>query len=223
MRVTLIIARYPWWAVPFAFLSMMLFRFPLMADKSITFWRLMGSGKNGTFTLVPDLQQWAIILVHHNEYNQLNYERLTSSAFINAYHKFFNVKLFAYLLEPIEGHGLWNGMEVFGSLPKQTAYEGNIAVLTRATIRISQLRAFWKNVPAVNRHMKHAGGLLQSFGIGEIPLIKQATFSIWTSKSAMKDFAYGMQDHKEVIRKTRNEKWYSEEMFTRFKIIDTII
>jgi hypothetical protein len=222
MRVTLIIARYPWWAVPFAFLSMMFFRLPLMTDKNISFWRLMGSGRNGTFDLVPDLQQWAIILVHKNNFKQLDKTRLTGSGFINSYHSLFNAKLTAFLLEPIEGHGLWNGKEVFGSLPKQTRYEGSIAVLTRATIRLSQLKAFWKNVPAVNRHMKSARGLLQSFGIGEIPFIKQATFSTWTGKQAMKDFAYGMQDHKEVIRKTHSEKWYSEEMFVRFKILDVI-
>jgi hypothetical protein len=222
MRVTLIITRYPWWAVPFAFLSMMLFRLPLMAGKGISFWRLMGSGRNGSFDKVPDLQQWALILVHQQPFNQLDKNRLTCSGFINAYHKLFRVKVTAYLLEPIEGHGLWNGKKVFGTLPKQTGFEGRIAVLTRATIRLSQLKGFWKNVPAVSRQMEHAKGLEKSYGIGEIPLIKQATFSIWASKAAMKDFAYGMQDHKDVIRKTHDQKWYSEEMFTRFKIIDTI-
>ena len=34
----------------------------------------------------------------------------------------------------------------------------------------------------------------------------------------MKSFAYQGKDHTEVIHKTRKEKWYSEDMFTRFKI-----
>jgi len=70
--------------------------------------------------------------------------------------------------------------------------------------------------------MANAKGLISSLGIGEMPWIKQATFSIWQSKAAMKDFAYQMKEHQEVIRKTRAEKWYSEDMFVRFRIIHTI-
>ena len=33
----------------------------------------------------------------------------------------------------------------------------------------------------------------------------------------MKNFAYQMKEHTEVIRKTRKENWYSEDMFVRFK------
>ena len=32
----------------------------------------------------------------------------------------------------------------------------------------------------------------------------------------MKNFAYNMHQHQDVIRKTRKEDWYSEDMFTRF-------
>ena len=49
-------------------------------------------------------------------------------------------------------------------------------------------------------------------------MIKQATFSVWQNKQAMKNFAYQMKDHQEVIQKTRKQNWYSEDMFVRFKI-----
>jgi hypothetical protein len=42
---------------------------------------------------------------------------------------------------------------------------------------------------------------------------------VWENKEAMTTFAYKMQEHTEVIRKTRDEHWYSEEMFIRFKPI----
>ena len=54
-----------------------------------------------------------------------------------------------YELEPIEGHGLWDGKQVFGDLPKQSDYEGKIAVLTRATIKLSGLNRFWAHVDAI--------------------------------------------------------------------------
>ena len=98
-------------------------------------------------------------------------------------------------------------------------FAGKIAVLTRATIRLNKLNSFWKNVPLVNAAMQSAKGLQASYGIGEIPFIKQATLSIWDNIDAMKTFAYKMKEHQTVIAKTRKENWYSEEMFTRFEVI----
>jgi hypothetical protein len=230
MNVSLIIVKYPWWAVPFAFLSMALFRVPLWLHKKISFWRLMGSGRNGSFDLRPDLRQWAIFIVEKAAAaapGEPGTTAITShktpptpSRFINNWIKFFNGTTSIYRLQPIEGYGLWEGKEVFGSLPKQTDYEGEIAVLTRATIRIRKLYRFWKNVPAVADKTNNAKGLVISYGIGEIPLIKQATFSVWESRQAMKAFAYNLQEHKDVVRKTHTEKWYREEMFVRFRIVN---
>ena len=125
-------------------------------------------------------------------------------------------------MDPIEGHGLWDKKQPFGDLPKHADFEGPIGVLTRATIRLSKLRAFWGNVAGVANRMNNCKGLHTSFGIGELPFIKQATFSVWESKEAMKDFAYRMKEHNEVIQKTRKENWYSEELFVRFKLLLTV-
>ena len=65
--------------------------------------------------------------------------------------------------------------------------------------------------------MSGANGFITSIGIGEVPWIKQATFSIWESKEQMRQFAYKMKEHAEVVKKTHQEKWYSEDMFVRFK------
>jgi len=239
MHVSLTMIRYPKWAIPFGFLSMAIFRLPLWLDKKISFWRLMGSGRNGGFALRPDLRQWAILVVQNSANSQRGQpheplEQLQNDShhhpgfvdtvhglppFINRWIKIFNGSTTSYLLEPIEGHGFWNGKEVFGKLVKQSGYDGRMAVLTRATIRLSKLKSFWKHVPAINDKMGSAAGLEKSYGIGEIPLIKQATFSIWESKEAMKQFAYQMQSHKEVVRKTHADKWYREEMFVRFKVL----
>ncbi|HRD42629.1 MAG TPA: DUF3291 domain-containing protein, partial [Ferruginibacter sp.] len=93
-----------------------------------------------------------------------------------------------------------------------------IAILTRATLRLSRLKEFWQNVPPVSAKLQQAKGLILSVGIGEIPLVKQATFSVWQSLDDMKAFAYSQKEHAEVIQKTRQRNWYSEELFSRFKI-----
>ena len=191
----------------------------------------MGSGKNGTFDKVPDWQQWAILTVQRSTFKVQSFENPDNGLnelhqdflgnFISKWFSFFKCETYTLVMESIESHGLWDGKKVFGGLPAKTDYEGMIAVLTRATIRINKLKYFWQNVAPVANKMNNANGFLFSVGVGEIPWIKQATFSVWHSKEDMKAFAYGMKEHAAVIQKTRKENWYSEDMFTRFKILKT--
>ena len=197
---------------------MALFRIPLFFNKKLHFFKLMGTGKNGTFDKIPDLSQWSILVTYRDN---LPLEAQFGS-FILKWFALFCQKQTIYLLQPIEGHGLWDKKKVFGDLPATTEYEGEIAVLTRATIRLRKLRYFWQNVAPIASQMSTAEGFITSYGVGEIPWIKQATFSIWESKAMMKKFAYRMPEHKAVIQKTRKQDWYSEDMFTRFVITQKI-
>ncbi|MFN6374881.1 MAG: hypothetical protein ACK4YD_06925 [Chitinophagia bacterium] len=45
---------------------------------------------------------------------------------------------------------------------------------------------------------------------------------MWESAEDMKNFAYKKNAHKEVIKNTRRQGWYSEEMFLRFFILGEI-
>ena len=221
MICTLTIVRYPKYFGWVGVLSMAVFHVPLFINKKISFYKLMGCGKNGTFDKTPDWRQWATLTVDSaaltadTRATAVN-SHPTTDNFLKKWFKFFNAEVLTIVLQPIEGHGTWDGQQPFGKLPKQTDYNGLIAVLTRATIRFSKLKNFWANVDAVASQMAGAKGFVTSFGIGEVPLIKQATFSIWDSKTDMKNFAYNMHQHQDVIRKTHKEDWYSEDMFTRF-------
>ncbi|MFT3980507.1 MAG: spheroidene monooxygenase [Ferruginibacter sp.] len=216
--VSLHIIRYKKRFIPFALLAMAVHHIPLWLNRQIRFYKLMGSGRNGTFDKVPDWQQWALLTVS----DEAKPAKPVYGSFIAGWYRFFGCEIYTLLLQPIEGHGRWDGKEVFGALPRQSGYEGQVAVLTRATIRINKLKFFWQHVAPVAQKMNQAPGFLFSAGIGEIPWIKQATFSVWTSKEAMKGFAYGTKEHGEVIQKTRQQRWYSEDMFTRFIIIETL-
>jgi hypothetical protein len=215
MLVTLTIIRYPVKFIPFGFIAMGLFRLPLSMDKNISFFKLMGCGKNGTFDKQPDIRQWAILTVHKNNLQNEN----SVSPFISHWLKIFQCEIYSLRLKPVEGHGDWDGMKPFGVLPVKSDFNGSLAVLTRATIRLSKLKYFWKHVAPVAAIMKTSKGFLMSVGIGEVPWIKQATFSVWENKESMKSFAYQMRQHTEVIKKTREEKWYSEDMYIRFQIL----
>jgi len=211
MIATLSIVRYPSFLGWSGFLSMALFRLPLWLSSEIKFYKLMGCGRNGTFDKTPDWRQWALLTIGSTD--DAGYR----PAFIQFWWKIFRVEIWELQLAPIEGHGTWDGKSVFGPLPKQSNYEGPIGILTRATIRPSQLGRFWSHVDAIAQQMASAEGFITSVGIGEVPWIKQATFSIWESKENMRQFAYKMKDHAEVVKKTHQEKWYSEDMFVRFK------
>jgi hypothetical protein len=222
MIVSLTIIKYPTKYIPFAFFAMVFHRIYFWFKKDIDFVKLMGTGKNGTFDKIPDLNQWAILATH----TKINFADLAIyntknlyGNFIANWFNFFNCSTKIYFLQPIESHGLWDGKKPFGELPKKSDYEGEIAVLTRATIRLNKLKYFWQNVAPVAQAMVTAEGFKTSYGVGEIPWIKQATFSIWENKKAMQNFAYGMKVHADVIKKTKQQKWYSEEMFTRFRVL----
>jgi hypothetical protein len=219
--------RYPKYLGLAGVVSMALFRVPLMLNRKISFWKLLGSGKNGTFDIHPDWNQWAILSVTAKgltfESKDLPCPQLTPGrafiygSFIDFWWKFFNCEMYSVILQPLEGHGTWDGKNVFGTLPTGSDYDGVIAVLTRATIRLRRLKNFWRHVNGVATQMQGVRGLIASVGIGEMPWIKQATLSFWENQEAMKSFAYKTQRHAEVIRKTRIENWYAEEMFVRFK------
>lgn len=222
MITTLTIIRYNKIFIPFALLAMAAFHFPLFFKKKIPFYKLMGCGKNGTFDKIPDLQQWAILTVRDNETipEGKDYLKTLYGSFISKWVLLFQCEVFTFYLQPIKGHGTWDGKQPFeyvqsGNLDKSEV----VATLTRATIRISKLKYFWQNVASAANSMVKANGFIFSAGVGEIPWIKQATFSIWTSEEAMTKFAYGTMAHANIVKKTRKEKWYSEDMFVRFKIL----
>lgn len=212
MIVSLTIVRYKKSHIPFALMAMAIHRLPLFFQQKCSFWKLMGSGKNGTFDFHPDWQQWALLAVWEDEgsFNHFN-----QNSFIAKWWKHLTAEKWTVLLEPLQAHGKWNQKEPFGK-PTQSDYKGPVAVLTRATINLNRLKHFWQNAAKVAGIMTFAEGYITSFGIGEDPFLHQATISFWKDLEDVKNFAYRSPEHIEVIKKTRSENWYSEELFARF-------
>ena len=103
---------------------------------------------------------------------------------------------------------------------KKTNVNNKIGVITRGKIKLSKQLEFWLNVSSASDSIKNADGVEFYKGIGELPLLSQATFSVWKNHKAISDFAYKNKAHSEIIKKTRERKWYSEDLFARFEIID---
>ncbi len=218
MFVSLNIVRYPFYFIPMALFSMAVFRIPLMFNKHVRFWKLLGCGKNGTFDIYPDWSQWGLLATWETAED---FEQFMSNSFIQQWWRLFTKEQWYVLCIPYESHGKWDGQEPFGSKQPIKNHDGKIAVLTRASIRFSKLKSFWQNVPRVADSLNQAEGFITSVGIGEVPLLRQATFSIWESLEDVKKFAYKQYAHQAVIKKTRKEDWYSEELFARLIPIKT--
>lgn len=218
MIVAFSIVRYRKLFIPFALFAMAIHRLPLWLNNKCKFWKLMGCGKNGTFDLQPDWQQWALMTVWDTE-EDLN--KFKNESFIAWWWKMFTYEELNILCAPLASHGKWDGIDPFKIIEYDQNYSGPVAVLTRASIRFSKLKRFWSHVDPVAQIMAKADGYLHSVGIGEAPFMRQATLSVWESMELMKSFAYGSKEHADVIKKTRKENWYSEELFARFKVISS--
>jgi hypothetical protein len=213
MIVSLTIVRYKKWLIPFALFAMAIHRLPLSLQKGCSFWKLLGTGRNGQMSLKPDWQQWGVLAVWDD---RPSFEQFYHQSFIAFWWNFFLVEKWTILCEPLQSHGKWRGREPFGSVVMMKDYQGPIVVLTRATVRYSKFRQFWKSVKAVTNQLYQSKGYIMSVGIGELYSLP-ATFSIWQSIEDMKSYAYAGGEHADVIKRARNENWLSEELFARFK------
>ena len=64
-----------------------------------------------------------------------------------------------------------------------------IAVLTRASIRPYKAASFWRRSPRTERAIAEAEGCDLAMGLGEAPLLRQCTFSVWRDTESMDSYA----------------------------------
>ncbi len=184
----------------------------------LLFYKLLGSGHGKGFSIKPNFYRYGLICTWENEEAADSFFR--NSELMQEYEEHTYERWTCYLL-PLQSHGQWDKKEPFSPTVSEKYTSGPIAVLTRASINWLALTNFWRFVPQSSKALDDAGGLLCSIGLGELPLVRQATFSIWESADAMKEYAYRNPKHQEVIKRTRAENWYSEELFARFIPIKT--
>jgi len=184
----------------------------------LLFYKLLGSGQGKSFSLKPNFRRYGLLCTWENEAAAANF--LQHAAFMQAYQQHTD-EIWTLKLLPYQAHGQWDGKEPFAPTLSEKYSEGPIAVLTRASVNWRRLPAFCRFGRRTSKSLDAAEGLYCSIGLGELPFIRQATFSVWESAEAMKQFAYKDPQHQEVMRRTRAENWYSEELFARFKPIST--
>lgn len=179
----------------------------------LRFFRLMGTGRGQTMTLSADLRRWAMFAVWEDE---AALDAFLADSEIPARWDALAAEHYTVRLAPLRAHGSWGGRNPLAQAGGPTRVEGPVAILTRATIRLRRLKAFYGSILPSATALAQSPGLLESVGIGEWPVARQATFSLWRSLDDAQGFAYRRPDHRAVIARTREEGWYSEELFARF-------
>lgn len=185
-------------------------RFPLRQVPGIRFAKVLGSGADGGFGVKPSPSIQGMFCVFD--------DAASADAFTGPdgmvaewrrrARECLSVKLRAY-----SSRGSWAGMRF--AVTAAAPAGGPIASLTRASIRPTRAGAFWRMQPAAERALAGAQGCLIAAGVGEAPLLRQATFSVWDEAASMDRYARSGA-HQEAILAAGRGGFFSESMFVRF-------
>lgn len=186
---------------------------PLRRIPGLVFARALGSGHRGGFGLRPGLRRQGLFVIFDGE--------RAADAFIEASppmqaYRAHAAELCVAKLRATASRGSWSGQGM--AVTASPAAGGPVAALTRASIRPHKALAFWRHSPPAEAALEQAEGCLLAMGLGEAPLLRQATFSVWESQAAMDAYARSGA-HLAAIRAAYGQGHFSESMFVRFALL----
>ncbi len=212
--VTLHLWGVPRRRVPSAVGRMALDRGPLRGTAGLRFWKLLGTAP-GTFSVRDaDARHWGLLCAWDTGSAGKAFEQGPVAARWDR----IAGECLRVAMRPLAAKGTWSGQAPFGH-PEAVRYDGPVAAVTRARLRLGRARTFCRAVPPVAAALRSAPGLRLGLAIGEAPLVLQGTFSVWDSPAHLSGFAYGSPQHADVVRRTGDVGWYAEELFARLAVL----
>jgi len=182
----------------------------------LEFSKPLGTGSGEDYSLIPDFSVYGIVAV----WEDICY----AEAFLNSnlFSKFVrrSSEQYTVFMQPLLVKGSWSGFDNWRPA-RNHSIDGAVAVITYATIRKGFIIPFLSVTPKVSRLSENFKGLVFSRGIGEVPVIVQATFTVWENISDMEQFAY-QKIHLEAVKLTQEKNGFAEQLFARFKPIKAI-
>ena len=181
----------------------------------LLFTKVMGSGQNGGFSLRPSSSHQGLICLFDT---QQHAEMFSQGPHIQAYQD-RSRESWLGILHIDSARGEWDrqrwGATTAACLDQPLDEGLPTAALTRASIRPAKSMAFWRHAPAAQDDLMTAPGCDLAVGLGEAPVLRQATFSLWKNTAAMDAYARSGA-HMEAIRAAWKHQFFSESMFVRF-------
>jgi len=182
----------------------------LRGEPGLIFAKALGSGQDGGFGLRPSASIQGLLAVFEDEASADAF--IDRSSHVDAYRR-RSREWCLFKLRATSARGRWSGhsIEVSAQAPQQ----GLVASLTRASIRPRYARAFWRQSPPSEISLAGASGCVMAVGLGEAPVLRQATFSLWQSQADMDAYARSGA-HLAAIQAAYGGHYFSESMFVRF-------
>jgi hypothetical protein len=193
----------------------------------LLFCKLMGSGAGGGFGLKPSVSHQGLLALFGNDEQA---RAFCASPLLQDYQE-RSEHAWVGRLSIISARGAWDGhawrptsresLGHAGDPPAVTptpAATGPLAAITRASIRPSQALHFWRQAPAAQAQMAGVDGCLLAVGLGEAPVLRQCTFSIWSDLQAMRAYA-GQGAHRQAVEQVQARHLFSESLFLRLQLL----
>lgn len=186
---------------------------PFSAVPGLRFTKVMGSGEGGGFGLQPSGTHRGLFLGFDDEASARHFiEHSPQLAVWRAHAR----ECLVTLLRATSSKGSWSGAALAVTATAPGPHDdAPIAAITRASIRPRHARAFWRLSPPAEASLAAADGCLLAAGLGEAPLLRQCTFSLWRNTAAMDAYARSGA-HQQAIKAAYGGGYFSESMFVRF-------
>jgi hypothetical protein len=183
---------------------------PLRHVPGLRFAKALGSGFEGGFGLRPSASRQGLLLAFDSLPAAQAF--VDQSPLLRAYQERAH-EACVVLLRATSCRGSWGGQHIAPTCVAPAA--GPVAALTRASIRPSKAWTFWRHSPASEDALAQSPGCQLAVGLGEAPVLRQATFSLWDNQAAMDAYARSGA-HLRALRGAQQGGWFSESMFVRF-------
>ena len=192
----------------------------LRREPGVRFAKVLGSGHEGGFGLRPSGSRFGLFLLFDG---QAAAQRFIDHSPQMAAWRRHAAECCVALLRATSARGQWSGQALAVTPGADASVHGDsgdqggpVAALTRASIRPSKVAAFWRHAPPSQRALEAAPGCRLAVGLGEAPLLRQATFSVWDSVADMQAYARGAA-HGAAARAAYAQDCFSESLFARFE------
>ena len=186
----------------------------------LVFAKVMGSGHEGGFVLRPSPSHQGLVLVFER---QSQADDFLNSDLCQQYKK--NAReWFSATMRVDSSRGSWNQIAWQATTSSALGSSNHdldkmpVATITRASIRSATAMAFWRHAPATQADLQSAPGCLLAMGLGEAPLLRQCTFSIWKNTASMVAYAQSGAHHA-AIQAAYKHGFFTESMVVRMRVL----